>query len=204
MRCREARAAIVEQGLTGLPARHDPVLRRHLEGCTACAEEDRVERLLREDLRSLREELPFPLDVRARVMPRIQALEPVERDEVPLRHLGWAAAFAAACFAGLLAGLWTLFPQIQSLLSTGGSLVASLGRAFSSVLAPVLTLIALPFKLAGTVIDALGALGPLVARLEPVGILAVGLSYAAMAAIITLVVGRDLRRPLPAFRREER
>jgi hypothetical protein len=195
--------AVVERGLGLLAPADELALRRHLESCPDCAAEERIERLLRDELSSLRQEIPHPVDVRTRVMPRIHTLVGVAREEVPARHLGWAGALAATCSVALLAGLWLLLPELPALLRVTGGLISSLGSAALVLSASLLTLIALPFKLIGIAIDTLGSLGPVASRLEPVGLVAVGLSYAAMAATITLVVGRDLKRPLPAFRREE-
>jgi hypothetical protein len=195
--------AVVERGLGLLAPADELALRLHLEGCPDCAAEERIERLLRGELSALREEIPCALDVHARVMPRIRSLRGVEREEVPARHLGWAGALAAACFVALLGGLWLLLPELPALVRVTSGLISSLGSAALILSASLLTLIALPFKLIGIAIDTLEALGPLASWLEPVGLSAVGLSYAAMAATITLVVGRDLKRPLPAFRREE-
>ena len=73
MRCRRAQAAVVERGSGLLAPAEELALQRHLKGCPDCASEERIEHLLRAELSALRQEIPYPVDVRARVMPRIRA-----------------------------------------------------------------------------------------------------------------------------------
>jgi hypothetical protein len=204
MRCRNARAHLIGRGSAPLDRATESALRGHLESCPACAAEERFEALLREELGALHDEIPYPLDVRGRVLPRISELGAVAREEVPARQLGWAAALCMACFLGLLAAFRSLLPELLGLAGAAVSTLSPLGAAAADLAAPVWTLIGLPFRLAAIAIESLASLVPLIGRLEPVGLVFVVLSYAAMAATITLVVGRDLRRPQPVPREEER
>lgn len=203
MRCRDAGPALVERGLGLLEPRAEAALRAHLERCPRCAAEARVEGLLGEALLSLRGDCPHELDVSARVGGRLHLLRPQDFEEVPARQLGWAAAFAVACLGGLIAGFWFLLPDLPPLLDGAAGVASSLGGALEGLARAALALLALPVKLLGVLVRMLTACGTLLARLEPVAVAVVGLGYAAMAATITLVLGRDLRRPLLASRGKE-
>jgi hypothetical protein len=203
MRCRDAGAALVELGLGLLDPREESALRAHLEHCPDCAAEARVERALGHALLSLREEYPHELDVLPRVGRRLAALRSHDLEEVPARQLGWAGAFATACLIGLAAGLWFLLPDLPPLLKTATGLASSLGGILEGLGRVLLALIVLPLKLLGVLARVLAGCGSLLARLEPVAVAAVALGYATMAATVTLVLGRDLRRPLLASRGKE-
>jgi hypothetical protein len=203
MRCRDAGPALVELGLGLLEPAEEASLRAHLERCPRCAEEARVEGLLGEALLSLRGEYPHELDVRGRVGRDLDALRPRALEEVPARQLGWAAAFAVACLAGLIAGLWLLAPELSPMLDGAAGLLSSLGGLLEGLGRAALALIALPFKLLGVLARVLAACGSLLARLEPVAVAVVALGYVAMAATVTLILGRDIRRPLLASRGKE-
>ena len=199
MRCREARRAVMERGPGSSRTLIDPALRGHLERCPSCAAEERLERLLRKDLGALRDE-PFPaIDVREEVMARVRRAGRPVRDEVPPRQLGWAALVVAAWVLVLLGGLGLLLPDLPELFEETRGLGRALGAAVAGLVPVLLTLLALPLKLAGVALRTLGALGSLVGRLQPLGMTAVAISYVVMAATIALVVGRDLRRALPAL-----
>ena len=151
------------------------------------------------DLLSLRGEIPWEIDVRSTVMERLRALGGIDRDEISVAQLGWSAAFASIWVLALLAGLGWLLPESVPLIGELAGLIRALGDAAAAAGAALLALLALPFKLAAILVKPLGALGTLLRQLEPLGVAAVAVSYAAMAATISLVVGRDLRRALPAL-----
>ena len=203
MRCRDTETGLVELGLGLLEPRAESALLAHLQVCPRCAEEARAERLLAHAIGSLREEYPHEIDIRPRVGLRLAGLRPRDLEEVPARQLGWAAVGAAACLAALAAGFWVLLPDLPPLLDGAASLASSLGGVLEGLVRTLLALLALPFKLLGALLRMLGAFGSLLARLEPVAIAAVALGYAGMAATVTLVLGRDLRRPLLARRGKE-
>lgn len=203
MRCREAGPALVELGLGLLERRAERALRAHLERCPRCAAEVRVEGLLSDALRSLREEYPYEVDVRADVIRRIFAGSPPDREEMPAGQLAWAAACAAVCLVGLVYGFRLLLPQLPPLLEAAVSLAATLGAALEGLARALLALFLLPLKLFGVLFRILGALGSLLARLEPVAVAAVALGYAGIAATSALVLGRDLGRHVLAPRGKE-
>lgn len=203
MRCRDAGPALVELGLGLLEPREESALRAHLQACPRCAAEARLEGALSDALQSLREEYPHEIDVRPRVSQGLAALRPHDFDEVPARQLGWAAGFATACLAGMAGGLWFLLPDLHPLLDGAAGLASGLAGVLQGLARALLALLALPIKLLGVLAGLLTACGSLLARLEPVAVAAIALSYAAMAATVTLVLGRDLRRPLLAPRGKE-
>jgi len=203
MRCRDAGPALVERGLGLLDRRTESALQAHLERCPRCAAEARVEQSLGNALLSLREEYPHEIDLRPRVGRRLAALRPRDLEEVPDRQLGWAAAFAAACLAGLAAGLWFLLPDLPPLVEGVAGLLSGLGGALEGLARALLALLALPFKLLGVLASVLSACGSMLARLEPVAVAVVALGYATMAATVTLVLKRDIRKPLLAARGKE-
>jgi len=203
MRCRETGPALVELELGLLGPRAEAALRAHLESCPRCAAEARAEALLSDALRSLREPYPHEIEVRAAVSRRLRAAAPPEREEVPARQLGWAAAVATVCLAGLLFGLRLLLPELPPLLEPAASVAATLGGVLEGLGRVLLALLALPFKFFGVLFGILGALGSLLAKLEPAAIAAVAAGYAGIATTATLVLGRDLRRPQLAPRGKE-
>lgn len=198
MRCREARQALLERGPGSARTVIDPVLRGHLDRCPDCTAEEQLETLLRRDLAALRDERPPAIDVRGAVMERVLQAGRIDRGEVPTRQLGWAALLAAVWVAALVGGLALILPDLPALFEGTRDLGRALGDVVTGLVPVLLTLLALPLKLAGVAIKMLGALAPLVGRLQPVGATAVGIACVAMALTIALVVGRDLRRGLPA------
>jgi hypothetical protein len=203
MRCRDAIAASVESGLGFLGPREESALRAHLESCPRCASESAVESDLGEALRSLREDYPRELDVLSRVERRLAALRPQDLEELPARQLGWAVVFAAASLLGLIAGFRVLLPDLATLLDGAGGLTSGLAGAAHGLVRALLPLLELPLKLLGVLLDMLHECGSLLSRLEPLAVAAVALGYGVMGATITLVLGRDLRRPLPAHQGKE-
>jgi hypothetical protein len=203
MNCREARRTIVGRSLGPLAPELGSALRRHLERCRACAAEERIERCLKRELASLRGEFPHAIDIRRRVMRDISGLGSVEREVVPARQIGWAAAAAIACSLVLLGSLPWLWPQLPPLLADLKVMAATFGRVAVDLAAPLGTLLALPFKLAGVLFRSLAGFASLLSRLEPAAIGAIAICYMAMAATITLIVGRDLTQSRPALQDRE-
>jgi hypothetical protein len=205
MDCRSASKAIVERSLGLLAPGAEEPLRRHLESCESCRAEEAVERRLKLDLESLRRSFPHAIDVRSHVMRAIGSLGRVEREDIPARQLGWAAAAAIACGVALLGSLPWLLPELSPLLGQIKITAATFGRVLAELLSPLLSLITVPFKLAGLAYRLATLLISQLSRLEPAAIAATAFCYMAMAATITLIVGRDLRKTTPAAPgREER
>jgi hypothetical protein len=191
---------MVELGLGLLEPSKAAALKAHLEGCPRCATQARVEGPLGDALRSLREDYPDELDVTSRVARRLAATGLRDRGEVPARQLGWAGAFAGCCLALLVAGFRILLPDLPLLLEGAGGLVSSLGVLLEGLVRALLALLALALELLGVLTRMLAACGSLLARLEPLAVAFVALSYAGMAVTVALVLGRDFRRPLLASR----
>jgi hypothetical protein len=199
MRCRDARRALLEQNLGMARRETRSGLSGHLERCPTCAIQERGEQRMLRDLASLRGEIPWEIDVRLTVMERIQMLGRIDRDEISVAQLGWSAAIAVLWVSVLFAGLGWLLPEGAPLIGELAGLLRALVDAGAAAGAALLALLALPFKLAGILAKPLGAIGTLLKQLEPLGLAAVAVSYAAMAATISLVIGLDLRRALPAL-----
>jgi hypothetical protein len=205
MNCRTASKAIVERSLGLLAPGLEQALFRHLESCESCRADEVVERRLKHDLESLRGSFPHAIDVRRRVLSEIGSLGRVEREVVPARHIGWAAAAALACCAGLLGSLPWLLPEISPLLGEIKFTAAVFGRVIAGLVSPLISLIAVPFKLFGLAYRLAAVFVAGLSRLEPAAITAAAFCYMAMAATITLIVGRDLKNTTPAVPgREER
>lgn len=205
MDCRSARKAIVERGPGPLAPGAEEALRRHLESCESCRAEEAVERRLKLDLESLRGSYPHALDVRPRVMREIESLGAVEREDVPVRQIGWAAAAALACCAALLGSLPWLLPELSPVLGQIKIMASTFGRVLAELVSPLISLITVPFKLVALTCRLATVFVSQLSRLEPAAITAAALCYMAMAATITLIVGRDLKKTTPAVPgREER
>jgi hypothetical protein len=205
MKCRSARKAIVERSLGLLASGDAEELRRHLESCESCRAEAAVENRLKAELESLRGSIPHLIDVRPHVMREIGSLGAIEREEVPARQIGWAAAVAIACCAGLLGSLPWLWPEISPLLGDLKIMASTLGKVIAGLAAPLVSLVAVPFKLIGLVYKLAAILFSHLSRLEPAAIAVTAFCYMAMATTITFTVGRDLKKTnlaLPG--REER
>jgi hypothetical protein len=205
MDCRGAGKAIVERSLGLLAPGAEAQLKRHLEGCESCRAEVIIEHRLKLDLESLRGSFPHAIDVRPGVMREIVSLGPVEREDVPVRQIGWAAAAAIACCIALLGSLPSLLPEISPFLGQIKVMASTFGRVLAELVSPLLSLMTVPFKLVGLAYRLAAVFVSQLSRLEPAAITAIAFCYMAMAATITLVVGRDLKKTIPAVPgREER
>lgn len=198
MDCRSAKKAIVERSLGLLAPSAEEALCRHLEGCEPCRAEQRAENRLKLDLESLRESFPHAIDVRPRVMREIGSLDRVEREHIPARQIGWAAAAAIACCLALLGSLPWLLPQVSPLLGQIKIMAATFGKVLVELASPLISLITVPFKLLGLAYRLAAVFVSQLSRLEPAAITAAAFCYMAMAATITLIVGRDLKKTTPA------
>jgi hypothetical protein len=178
-------------------------LRLHIEHCPGCAAEEVLERRLKRELASLRGEFPHTIDIRRRVMREISSIGRVEREVVPARQIGWAAAAAIACGLGLLGSLAWFWPDVAPLLAELEVMAGTFGRIVADVAAPLITLLSLPFKLAGVLLKSLAGYASVLSRLEPAAIGAITICYMGMAVLITLIVGRDFRKPSLALPEKE-
>ena len=146
------------------------------------------------DLALLRTEYPRDLDVTARVLARIRALEQPDRLDMPASQLGWAGAVAVLGGMMLVGVLQDTMPDLlrigRELTIAASSLrgaVAPLASAVAGIASATLTLIG---SATASVLD----LSARVAELRPVAMAASASAVMAMVGTIGYVVGRDLIR----------
>lgn len=144
-----------------------------------------AERRLLEDLGRLRRELPFSVDVTARVLAEVRRLGPPARQTAPSRRmvLGWAAAALLGVAVLLVLAVPELAP-VLSWLAGAGTAVVRTAAASPAVAA----------RMVARAADFLSAFRGLAVVLAPAVVAAAAASLIGMAAITTYVVGRDLRR----------
>jgi anti-sigma factor RsiW len=189
MSCRRFRVSIIEGEAGTLSDEAARRLSHHLRSCPRCSIEARLAR----DLLALRGEVPFGVDVTARVMCSIRRLRGIDREDVTPYQLGWSAAAAMMGVVTLIGIGWLLLPE----LNRGGqeltALVRGLAPALSRLIEPLGALLAVPFKLLGSLLRTLGGLVTLLPRLQSAGVAAATLSFVTMTGTITYFVGRDWR-----------
>ncbi len=195
MRCREARTTFteLELGLTRAEARG--MLATHLARCSDCTAWVSRERRLTASLATLRTELPFEIDVSARVATALGELLPASAGRVSGRELAWSGAVAAAASLSLALGLWQLTPGLAPLAVRLRGLGSALLSAASTLTSPVEGLVATVARVLGDLLASLGKVAGTLESLQPIAIATVAISTLMMAVSIVLVVGRDLRRP---------
>lgn len=195
MRCRRAQQAMLERELGLASPEAERALARHLARCAPCADRQLAAGRLSAGLTSSRIDLPFEIDVVPALLPRLAALPPIDREEVPVRQLGWAAAAGFACALLLLACVVPLFPELSGIARGGWLLGRALLAAAGDLARPMVSLLSLPFRLLASLQGLAATVATLAGRLEPLGAGAVALGYAAMALTIVIAVGRDLKAP---------
>jgi hypothetical protein len=181
-----------------------PGLARHLLDCPRCREVAEIDRRTDALRRSLLVEPPPAVHVRARVLAEIARLDPVERDEVRAFQLGLAAAAAVLALVALAALGWDARPGWQATAQGLEGLLAALARVASTLVSVALAGTGAALRLLSLARDGVRPLAELVARLEPVIVTGIGLSYAAMLAAIVRVLERDLRRAVRPRSEESR
>ncbi len=194
MRCRQARAALLEKEFGSLPGDLEAGLDQHLASCAECAGEAAFERRMVADLALLRGQIPYEIDVRPRVMVEIaERLRPV----VPAftsRELGWATFAAVAAGLTLVAvaigGLPEWTPALRDIFTVVAGLKAPL-QQFASV---GFGLLLIPLKLLGPAIASLAEWEPVLRKVQPVAAAGALLATVGMLATIAFFVGRDLLR----------
>jgi len=203
MRCRRARVAITERRLRQPSPGAQRELQAHLASCESCAADAFAEGLLAHELAVLREERLPRVDVRARVLREIAALESLERREVPRRQLGLAVAATAAAL-GVVA--WAAASGLPALLPHAVHetrwLVEGIAAVASAFARPLDAAMAVLRSLGGITLDLLSAVGVVVHKFAIVPQAVVAFSVAVMTSITMYVVARDLGL-LPAAPRKE-
>ncbi len=201
MSCARTRSKLVELELGLLPAGQASRLAAHLEHCAACASAAHEEVRLSESLTGLRGEIPFEIDVTARVASRIGDIPPNYGSDVPARQLAWAAAaaagFAVAVFASFILVSGDAAIVARDVWTAAVGLTETLGRALMGLL----SMAAVPFRILVLLLDQLSRLGPFFARAEPFVVALSAVAIAVMAGTVVLVVSHDIRtRPLDTGR----
>ncbi len=197
MRCRHTgttRKSLLDRELGIAQPGSIAMLESHLESCPGCAALARGERTLSHDLSRLRLELPFEIDITARVLDAVEARPTVRRDAVSPASLGWASAVAAAAGLVLALALWQMLPDLAPLVSAGTDLLAPVGGAILKLAGVALDLLLVPLKMLWSLAGKLLGLTDRLASWQPLLTLAVGLGYGLMAVIIALFVGRDIKQ----------
>lgn len=195
MNCRTARRTLIEDELALAGPEARAALGAHLADCDACASLAARERRLTADLSSLRAELPFPVDVTARVATRVAELVPGARDDVGVKQLAWSAAAVLVFGFALLAGLWQMAPELWGLAGEARKLLAAVGGTLAGLLESAAGLIATVFSSIGRLLAYLGPVADTLETLQPVAIVTIAACAVMMVSSIVLVVGRDLMRP---------
>jgi hypothetical protein len=203
MICRRAIRALDERSLGRLTPAKAAELETHLRQCPACATAARVDRLIADDLASLRGQIPYSIDVRRRVMIEIDRLGPAAREEVPASQLGWATAVAGVGGIVLLVLLWGSWPEWRVGMEGVFALVRGLADVSATLASVLLSLFSLPFKMIAGLRDFWLQVPAVASRLKPFAIIGVAVCYLIMAGTIVGVVGRDLRHPATTPAREE-
>ncbi len=197
MQCRHTgttRKSLLDRELGIAPPVTLARLASHLETCPDCVELARGERTLSRDLSGLRLEIPFEVDVTARVLHEVRTSSAAPREVVSPVSLGWASAVAAAAGVALAVALWQMLPGLTPLVSAGADLLAPVGGAIVKLAGAALDVLSVPLKMLWSLAGKLWTLTGRLASWEPLFTLAVGLGYGLMAVIIALFVGRDIKQ----------
>jgi hypothetical protein len=203
MICRRAIRALDERSLGRLAPAKAAKLETHLRQCPACSTAARVDRLIADELASLRGQIPYSIDVRRRVMLEIDRLGPAAREEVPASQLGWATAVAGLGGIVLLVLLWGSWPEWRVGMENVFALVRGLADVSATLFSVLLSLLSLPFKMIAGLRDLWHQVPVVASRLKPFAIVGIALCYLIMASTIVGVVGRDLRHPATTPARED-
>jgi hypothetical protein len=193
MHCREAQAALLDRELAPGETPAGAELLAHLAGCPDCAALAAAERQLSNALRELRLDPAPPVDVTARVLEGLPALDRAGTGEVSTWQLGWAASAALLCGLALLGTLWRMLPALSGPAQEIWTLALGLRHSLGSLGSAAVTLISAVLKTAGRLLQALAPLAGALQGLEPVVIGGLASCAAIMAGTIVFVVGRDLR-----------
>ena len=166
----------------------------HVATCGACRTWVADQESLTLVLGELRREIPFDVDVTARVAAGVAAMDAPTRDVPSRRLLGWAAGAGLAA-AILLAGiLWAQSPDLAQIAAGARALFAALGEAASSLTTPLATLVPTVMRPVGRLIVAAGTVARSASEFRWLAVAMITLCSAMMATTIFLVVSRDVRR----------
>jgi hypothetical protein len=187
--------AMVERDLDTLTLGFERALQSHLKDCHDCNLQAQQERLLVDDLASLRGvELP-QLDLRASMLERIQSERPQRQDWVSQGQLGWAAITTCGIASLIAIGLWQQSGWLGGAAVTAtriGAVLVSIGVSLLSIGKQILVL---PWRLFFGLVGDSGVRVQDVAVYEPLAAFAVVGALVLMTAVIGWIVGQDLMRP---------
>lgn len=192
MNCSRARASFVEWELSLLPPDEADAVQAHLESCVECARLARGERALTAGLLRLRVELPYRMDVSARIMAEISRRGSQAPARVPARHFGWATAAAMLAAAVLAGAAFPSISQLRQVLAASTLAILDLGRAMATALAPLAPYAQAAWRTVLAFGRAAGDLITAAMHLEPLARPAVVVSALAALTLSSLVIGRDL------------
>jgi hypothetical protein len=193
MRCSPARKAYL----------FDDRASGHLERCVRCRAWIRDQDGIDLALAALRGDVPWDVDIGARVAARIAALERPGRDRRAGRQLAWAAGAGLAAAAAIAMLAWLRLPDPALILAEARALAVALGETARALASPLPPLVAAAARLLPRMLEAAAALLGAAAGLRGAATAAIAACAATMAAIVLLVVGRDVRRH-HLLREEER
>jgi predicted anti-sigma-YlaC factor YlaD len=189
MRCAKAKLLWIERDLgQGAPV-SSSALEAHIARCAACSVWVVRAGEVGRDLRALRTEPPYTVDVTARVLREVAAWPRPRSEEPRAVILAWSSLGALTTAAGLLLGLASRLPAGARAAHGAWLALAGFGSALAglaeSILAPALHLLvrgaaALPSSAPGS---------------AAVIQLAIAVAALAMTSTVVIVVGRDFRRP---------
>ena len=203
MNCHRARMAIVERELGLLTLGFERGLDDHLASCADCHGRAEKERVLVSELGALRELETPAVEVRMHVMRQVRALPGVERAWVTQGQLAWASAAAVAAALGLVAWIWQRAAWLQEAVASAVDGTRALLSAAYSTVGALKSLLVLPWRVLGALLETMAPLLDAVGQLEPVAVATISLGLVSMMLTIAWVVGNDLRRPLPIVWRKE-
>jgi hypothetical protein len=154
------------------------------------------ETLLDEALGRRGERAPFSIDVVDRVMTRVAAMGVPARTEIDFRQFTrWAAAASLVGLGLLAAALWG-GASLSGVISALGNAIASGTDAALKLSAPAASLAEKLGRVALALLASAQTLARPLAPLQPLAQALLAAITAAMLAITTFVVGRDVRRPV--------
>jgi hypothetical protein len=191
-----------ERSLGRLSSAETVRLAAHLAQCPTCRAAEQSDRRIENELRALRGQIPYEVDVRRRVMLEIDRFGSIDRQEVSTWQLGWAAGVAGLGVIALLTLLWGSWPEWRTGAENVLVLLQGLADVSVSLAALSISVLTIPFKLIVGLQTLWTEIPSAAARFEPVAIAGIAVCYLAMAGTIVKVVGRDLRHASTATRED--
>jgi hypothetical protein len=203
MRCDRVRRALTQRQLGFLDPGREADLSRHLEHCRSCRAVEAEEEILSRELAALGSLTHPGVDVTRRTLSEIRALGPVSRAGVPGRQLAWAFASAVAFAVAAGAGIVLTLPALPEAVVQIREILGAIWATVSAMLLVPEMLLRAASAVAGRLCGLLEGLVPFLGRLLPVSIYGTLAAFAAVTAVTTFLVGRDLLAPAAGIRKGE-